>query len=340
MNERISTSLEKSSRTKRNLTIDSLRAIAALSVFAHHIGGGICGEMGSLGTAGVILFFLISGYCIVLSLKKTGTNPVRNFLIRRAFRLYPVYWAAVFLAAYATPETVSLHQLLGNLTMFQPALQIPHVNGVFWSLFLELIFYGLICCLLAKGLANNSRVYGGLFFILIMGAFSIVIIRTATGLPIPFGHLMFLSVFVLGCWAGIHSLANKKFNFYLPLSGYLVIIYIIAQLICKSGPQVNFTHNFFNYVWPLFIFFIAIDRKWFAWRGLAYIGKISFCIYLFHNPLLWLIEPWISSPFALFGVILIMTLILSSLAHHYIEMPFIRLGKRFLDKFGYVTSFA
>lgn len=114
----------------RNATLDSLRAIAALSVVIHHVVRDDT-PIGKIGTTGVYLFFLISGYCIVLSLAKLGSRPIRSFLVRRAFRLYPVYWIAVLFAVCLSDTPIPGQVILGNLTMIQPALFIPHINGAF-----------------------------------------------------------------------------------------------------------------------------------------------------------------------------------------------------------------
>jgi len=89
-------------------------------------------------------------------------------------------------------------------------------------------------------------------------------------------------------------------------------------------------YNFLNYLIAMTPFFIALEQKWFAWSWLSYIGKISYCIYLFHNPILWALQPWISNSMLLLFLVLLLTILLSAFFHHTVEVPCIALGKKFV----------
>src|SRR5579872_3052735 len=83
------------------LSIQSLRALAALLVVFHHarqfpgfkdvIGTGI-------GVSGVDIFFVISGFVMALTAGRAG-YPASTFLKRRATRIIPLYWAVTLLVA-------------------------------------------------------------------------------------------------------------------------------------------------------------------------------------------------------------------------------------------------
>src|SRR4051794_33828652 len=79
-------------------SIDILRGVAVLVVFSFHcltasFHVSIFDQL--LGTAGVAIFFAISGFCIHLSFSRQPDWGV--FWLRRAFRLYPAYLLAVVL---------------------------------------------------------------------------------------------------------------------------------------------------------------------------------------------------------------------------------------------------
>src|SRR5262249_21383305 len=84
-------------------SLDGLRAISiSLVIFGHlvrwkHISLDVVGNYGALG---VHIFFVLSGYLITNLLlaeyERTSTISLRNFYIRRAFRIFPA--AFVFLA--------------------------------------------------------------------------------------------------------------------------------------------------------------------------------------------------------------------------------------------------
>src|ERR1044072_9360250 len=81
-----------SSRIKE---LDALRGIAALMVvFFHYTFWRPQAKLGfNLGTTGVDLFFMISGFVIFMSL--LHINQSKEFVINRISRLYPGYWACV-----------------------------------------------------------------------------------------------------------------------------------------------------------------------------------------------------------------------------------------------------
>lgn len=143
--------------SRRILELDALRGIAALSVVFYHyttrydqLYGHTPGLPFSVpaGRYGVLLFFMISGFVILMSLERT--QRLTDFLFKRIVRLYPTYWAAIALtfsavAVFGLPgREVSASQALLNGLMFHPLLEIPDVDGVYWTLLVELIFYGIM----------------------------------------------------------------------------------------------------------------------------------------------------------------------------------------------------
>jgi peptidoglycan/LPS O-acetylase OafA/YrhL len=90
----------KIDRPRRLLELDALRGIAAIAVVCFHLGLSYQEEshkIFNLGVTGVDLFFIISGFVILMTLEKT--KNWQDFIISRASRLYPVYWVCVSLTA-------------------------------------------------------------------------------------------------------------------------------------------------------------------------------------------------------------------------------------------------
>lgn len=116
------------------------------------------------GELGVVLFFLCSGFIIPASLERHGS--VARFWVGRAFRLFPLYWAAtagaVVLAVafnrYPLPGAPDrrLHLVLTNATMVQDLLRAPLVIGASWSLAYEMAFYVLVTALFLAGAHRRS----------------------------------------------------------------------------------------------------------------------------------------------------------------------------------------
>ena len=152
--------------------LDFLRAGAALLVAFHHYWSTptahdrlslAFGEryvfhdplnaVGTLGILGVEAFFVISGFVIVMSAEG---RSVREFLASRAARLLPAFWFCCcltwgVLALTPNYRQVSLTQLAANLLMVARPLHFEFVDGVYWSLVVEVRFYLLIALVLWLG---------------------------------------------------------------------------------------------------------------------------------------------------------------------------------------------
>lgn len=140
--------------SRRLTALDGLRGVAALAValfhffyqyniaYGHHFAVPAAFQFGYYG---VHLFFLVSGFVIFWTLAKIQ-HPF-DFVWSRFSRLFPVYWVAVsitFLIVlfYGPEDRVStVRDLIINYSMVQAYLGVPHVDGVYWTLTLELAFY-------------------------------------------------------------------------------------------------------------------------------------------------------------------------------------------------------
>lgn len=142
---------------KRVYQIDLFRFIAALCVvFYHYLFRGWAGDDMSevsfngighffrYGFLGVDFFFIISGFVISLSIKH---NSIYKFIVSRFTRLYPIYWVSVILTFlvviyFGAPRYYAdFRQFIFNLTMFQNYVGIRPIDGVYWTLFVEMKFY-------------------------------------------------------------------------------------------------------------------------------------------------------------------------------------------------------
>jgi peptidoglycan/LPS O-acetylase OafA/YrhL len=141
-------------KNNRLVELDSLRGIAALAVVLFHylfrydqIYGHAFDVSALLeyGYYGVHLFFIISGFVIYWTLSRCKTSL--DFIWSRFTRLYPVFWAALLTTYFVTlvfalpgrePEWLTL---VANFFMFHEYFGFPHVDGVYWTLSIELAFY-------------------------------------------------------------------------------------------------------------------------------------------------------------------------------------------------------
>jgi peptidoglycan/LPS O-acetylase OafA/YrhL len=111
------------------------------------------------------IFFLISGFVVLMS--AWGRQPHR-FAIARIVRLYPAYAAAVTLTAIVSIMLgghrfpVSPGHYLVNLTMLGSMLDVPNVDVVYWTLWVELRFYLIVLLLTVVG-TTRRRVLSALW---------------------------------------------------------------------------------------------------------------------------------------------------------------------------------
>ncbi|WP_349631101.1 acyltransferase family protein [Bradyrhizobium jicamae] len=107
------------------------------------------------GFLGVPVFFIISGFVIAYSAE--GRTPA-GFAIARFSRIYPTFVIcmtltfAIIVLFGGTHFDATIRQWLANLIIAAPALGERYVDTSYWSLVIEVVFYGWVALLLALGL--------------------------------------------------------------------------------------------------------------------------------------------------------------------------------------------
>ncbi len=209
------------------LSIQYLRAIAALMVVFHHARNPIPGLSDPLanfgaGAAGVSIFFVISGFIMYTAARD---EKVRTFAWRRLTRIVPMYWIATFVVLMAH-EGLRLHQMTPELAkhVVESLLFIPHhdpyspgdiapylVPG--WTLNFEMFFYALF----AVGLAVRRLV---LFLASAIGALVLagIALHFHNALWLTYTNLILLE-FLAGIFIGVFAgrLTSGTWAWLLPL---------------------------------------------------------------------------------------------------------------------------
>ena len=152
--------------TQRLNGLDALRGLAALSVAAFHLtffrfvlfGTTIPSEFIATTSAtrygylGVHVFFVISGFVITMTASDTTAE---KFIASRVARLLPLFILCSALSLIAVTITghrePSFALYLANLTLAPEAFGQPFIDGVYWSLRCEVIFYVFILSLIFSG---------------------------------------------------------------------------------------------------------------------------------------------------------------------------------------------
>jgi peptidoglycan/LPS O-acetylase OafA/YrhL len=196
--------------------VDALRGFAALAVLLYHyfnrydeLYGHAAGvpRPFALGDYGVQLFFMISGFVIVLTLQRC--RSAADFAVLRFSRLFPSYWvcltltAVVGLLAPLPDQALTARQIGANLTMVQGWFHVRDVDGVYWTLTLELGFYLVMAALFACGLLRRlDRVLWPWLVLCVLYQLwpHAISERSAQMLALPYGHLFIAGIALHLLW--------------------------------------------------------------------------------------------------------------------------------------------
>lgn len=276
--------------------LDGLRGIAAGMVVVYHFTSPFDGYFPGLpkapfdfteGAYGVQLFFLISGFVILLTAQRVKRPS--DFLIARVSRLYPTYWAAlsitlafILVSGYAA-VAVTPAQVAVNYTMLQRYFLVENVDKSYWTLAVELVFYGLMWLLLV---VNRSRLTERLITRLVAG-----------WLPLSAA---------VSWWVGSEApsltdkiLLNVTIAEYAPLfcAGMLLQLSrsdgVLRPLVFPAGLVAAFNaallHTPYDGLIVAFVFLaftlvvVLPSVPWLASGPLQFLGSISYPLYLLHQ---------------------------------------------------------
>ncbi len=274
-----------------NSAVHALRALATAMVFCAHMLDSFntyfypdCAPLDlampyvkRLGTFGVELFFVISGYVIMSSV---GRYSLREFFMRRLIRIYPVFafFTLLFFAlnwiARAFPDKLSVVDLLLNLGFVNIYLGTPALSPNAWSLTFEANFYlmaGLGCAL-----ALGKRFAG-------LGILALAASAFLVKFPIA-------AYFVVGCALyfarHLQPVAPKP-----ALQGAVILLWcVLAATVTRAAdgaePPSLVMNALLLAVTALFFFLASGNRSLFArlatWRPIFFLGTISYSFYLAH----------------------------------------------------------
>jgi len=176
----------------RSARIESLRALAALGVMLGHtfgsahdyeptqtLGAGYLHRAIFGGGFGVFLFFALSGYLLYWPFAKrdlAGGDAIdlRRYALNRAVRILPLYYAVVVVALLLQPGGGTLGQWWRFLLFAEnfSTDTVAKVDGVVWSLVVELHFYLLLpfLALAISWIARRSRGRAALVLVALGGA--------------------------------------------------------------------------------------------------------------------------------------------------------------------------
>lgn len=151
--------------------LDIVRFLAAFWVVLTHYGHigpylgltgyqpneGVVAVFLQFGYLGVPIFFILSGF--VIAHVSTGIHPLK-FMSNRILRLMPAFWSCMTISLLLITILSDTHVLnielwLANLFLLPQAFGLPFVDGVYWTLVLEFVFYVWVFILLLSGIFHK-----------------------------------------------------------------------------------------------------------------------------------------------------------------------------------------
>ncbi|WP_323119135.1 acyltransferase family protein [Burkholderia alba] len=346
--------------------IDAMRAIAVLLVIWTHYAEVLSRIAGSqlildalprsvdFGRVGVVLFFCISGMLIPTSLRGAPRDGTRRFLIRRFLRLYPAFWLSLplgYLVYWVLfGNRMEAAGLVANVTMIPTAFGFDPVMGHYWTLETELYFYALCLVLYWFGALQKMRALcaacAGLCVLFVVT--SALHLIPADALGQYKGMLFHLAIMFWGaCFRQAYDAPHETLS--MRVAGrnrqisYRAAVVALAALISALAllmAAINWRHHdalhvsaSLGYVVGLALFITLSTVLKLRARFLAWLGEISYSIYLLHAIpaylLFWACQryPFTGGPLALYMVAaLIPALVLSWLSYRFCEAPAVRLA--------------
>ena len=354
--------------------LDGLRGSAALFVVLHHAWlqtwpkvidpkaaptgyTAIFTGWLAFGHLAVTIFIAISGFCLMLPVLR-GNGELRGgsmkFLERRAVRILPPYYIALFLSIaiaglllrvhtntlYDASLPVTLRGIVTHVMLIHNCFPDQYqINGPLWSIAVECQIYLLFPSLILLRRRAGMRAVLLVTFIVGVGLYRLLLIY---GLGDRTPHYIF--VFALGMCAAQLAFRRDCQTTYTKALAWSVLV---SALVCAlaahhflaAGRSKDVIDSLIGLAAAAVMYLAATDRynivaRTFGWPPLAKIGLFSYSLYLIHFPLqqlLWqyLVVPHGYSKTTNFVLIALPgTVIIVSLAYAFyllFERPFIAL---------------
>lgn len=340
--------------TARFSALDGLRGISVLAVIWCHVAGSHALNLLNQGNKGVDLFFAISGFLVTSLLlgerRRTGSISLRKFFIRRTLRIFPLYYAVlsmycvlVFLTLRGTPKATEFWDNLPAFASYTSNwfvnLQDGAEHGVTfyfaWSLATEEQFYLFWPPLLALLLWWRGRnwIAAGAAGVLLLAQ---IVATSGGGSGLAHAVVGSLAPSILfGVIFALLLNSRSTFRLLYPSLGHRFAppVSLALLLVCLQFDAPGLLTRFLVAV--LVVILCVREGTSFhrvlTWRPLAFVGSISYGIYLMHMLAANAARKALhhQEGLSIFFLTVLIVVAMASLSFRFFEAPLLRLKDRF-----------
>lgn len=354
---------------KRYGYLDSLRGIAILLVLMAHCAMFRASGLPSwflkvtaidVGPRGVQLFFVVSAFTLSLSFvdrKALEKHYLRNFYIRRFFRIAPLFYTAivfyVLLDFFLNHQAFSVGNIISTF-LFVNGFSPYWINNIVfggWSVAVEFSFYALFP-LLFFYMNSIKRSIAILFFFMVSMQFLRLLLLSLPAVQNSpdaqtFTFQFFpsqLPVFLIGIaiFRVMHEKATSRSK--LEISLFLGLVILLTLFQTPFNLKVIAGHYLYGLFFALLLFLLSrFPFRFIVNSFTVFMGKISFSVYLWHSGIIYLLSflgffdlfptlPFLNYFTRLF-LVLVLSAALGSFTYEHVEKRGIRWGKQIIDRY-------
>ena len=343
--------------------IDALRGYAILGVMAVHTDETLHSDvhlppildgMATAGQYGVQLFFVVSALTLLMSWhkRKDGAAP---FYIRRLFRIAPMFWlaACAYLITYGAPAGLSTPGILATF-LFVHGWSPNTINTLVpggWSIAAEVMFYVFFPFLAGAITTLSTAViafFAAVAIAILGGDIASLLLPTGekySGSNADFLRWWFIAqapVFLVG-FIVYHAMRFElpRWVWSLGIQGsILAMLFLVFAWWLPGSRQVLFALTF-----GLFALSLGkCGEDSMVNPVVEHIGRVSYSAYFWHFPILatyasighplsMITASSLKQFVALYVVVVLISIILSTMTYLVIEKPMIRLGSRIASRY-------
>ena len=311
--------------------LDSVRALAVAAVMLWHFDPGAISSVVPLGLS-VELFFVLSGFLItgILLHGEPSAEFVVGFYVRRALRLFPLYYLVIAIVAIASQEIRDAwtYYALYGANLWVVEKQRWGIATHFWSLAVEEQFY-LIWPFVV--LWCSRRALTAICFALIVAGatFRLAAVLFAQNY---FAYVLLPGSFdALACGALLALFGPSRPSV---MHAVMATLSALAVIVCwQYGNPASIAVAIHSVGLPFFyvvisgtpVGFDGVLGRVLAQPVLRYLGRISYGLYVFHYLVFVTLKPYLlhvtNDPIAQVGIYTFATLVLGIGSWHFIESP-------------------